>query len=124
MIAGETETIPFSLPFDDRDLLKQCTVSTFRSSGKGGQYVNKTDSAVRLRHALTGITVTCRRERSQHLNKRIAVQRLRKKIEHLLEQPAERKPTSVPVAQKMRRRLEKKFISAKKRSRRQPAADE
>ena len=71
------------LPESDADLLRECEVETFRSSGPGGQHVNKTESAVRLRHLPSGIVVTSQQERSQHRNKAICLQKLRKKIEQI-----------------------------------------
>ena len=62
------------------NLLKECRVDTFRASGKGGQHVNKVESAIRLTHHPTGIIITCQDERSQYRNKEIAVRRLHKKI--------------------------------------------
>lgn len=112
------------LPESDEELLGECDVDTFRSSGPGGQHVNKTESAVRLSHRPSGIVVTSRQERSQHQNKALCLLKLRKKIAQLNHRPPKRIPTRVPKSAKNRTLEAKARRSNIKRLRSKPSTDE
>jgi peptide chain release factor 2 len=113
-----------SLPKSDEDLLRECEVETFRSSGPGGQHVNKTESAVRLRHLPSGVVVSSQQQRSQHRNKALCLQKLREKIEKLNYRAPRRVPTRVPRSAKTRTLEEKARRSRIKRLRSRPSSDE
>ncbi|KAF3440919.1 hypothetical protein FNV43_RR19205 [Rhamnella rubrinervis] len=65
------------LELTDQELMRQCQLDTFKSSGPGGQHRNKRESAVRLKHLPTGIIAQAAEDRSQHMNRESALARLR-----------------------------------------------
>jgi protein subunit release factor A len=99
-------------------------ITTFRAGGKGGQHQNKTESGVRVRHVPSGITVVCRDERSQYLNKTRALAILHDRLKKRMEKPKPRLATKVSETQKIRRRETKKHKAIKKKMRQRPMRDE
>ena len=112
------------IPDSDEDLLKECQIQTFKSGGKGGQHVNKTESAIRIIHIPTGLVSICQDERSQLHNKRKCLNSLRKKLESLNFKQPKRIPTKKPQFAKEKVLKEKKKQSLKKKSRNNFGLDE
>jgi peptide chain release factor 2 len=83
---ASVEVLPELTQSQDIDIRPEdIKVDTFRAGGAGGQYVNKTESAIRITHLQTGIVVQCQNERSQHSNKEEALRMLKSKLIELKE---------------------------------------
>lgn len=108
------------LPHSDQELLKECRIEAYRASGAGGQHVNVTDSAVRLTHMPSGLIVASQQERSQYLNKRCCLKKLRQLVEKMNYRPPKRIPTKLPKSAKSKNAAHKKLHSLKKQLRLKP----
>ena len=95
-------------------LKRQVIVETYRSSGPGGQRKNKVETAVRLRHLPSGITVIATEHRSQAENRKLAFERLRDRLIKWNRPKRRRIPTKVSVKAIEKRKEEKKIHSKKK----------
>jgi protein subunit release factor B len=95
-------------------LKRQVVVETYRSSGPGGQRKNKTETAVRIKHLPSGITVIATEYRSQAQNRELAFKRLRERLQKLNHPRKRRVPTKVPSSVTRRRKEEKRILSVKK----------
>ncbi|WP_039357076.1 peptide chain release factor family protein [Candidatus Protochlamydia amoebophila] len=111
------------LPEQDEDLLAECQVQTFRSSGSGGQHINVTNSAVRLTHFPTGIVVSSQTFRSQYRNKQNCLAKLRQTVEKLNYRQPKRIPTKMPRTVKNKNVVKKERHSQKKILRKPPQFD-
>ena len=103
---------------DLKTLHGEVRIEYYRSRGPGGQRKNKKETAVRLKHLPSGVTVTATESRYQAVNKRRAFQRLQEKLKQLNKPAKMRIPIVVSVGEKERRREEKRRVSQKKRWRR------
>ena len=99
-------------------------METFRGSGPGGQHRNKTESAVRMTHRPTGIVRVASDERSQLLNRKIALERIWRALEARRRKPKPRVATGPTKASRERRLAGKELHAAVKRARRKPTQDD
>ncbi len=88
-ILDDNESFEFKL--NEKDLM----IQKMRSSGKGGQNVNKVETAVRIKHIPTGITVVSKEERTQYSNKRIGMRKIAEKLQEMSKKVNENKKTEV-----------------------------
>ena len=106
------------------ELQRQCEAEAFRATGPGGQGVNTTDSAVRMRHVPTGIVVVSRESRSQFQNRQACLRKIRSELRRRAVPPKRRVATK-PTRASVKRRLEGKHRrSDVKRLRRRPGLDD
>ena len=105
---------------DLRRLRKEVLIETYRSSGPGGQRKNKTETAIRLKHLPSGMTVVATEHRSQAQNKKLAFERLKERLLKLNRPRRRRIPTPVPLRAVEKTKEEKRIRSAKKRLRQKP----
>lgn len=106
-LVGRVSGKPYSL--DRKVLEREVVVETYRARGPGGQHRNVTESAVRLRHPPSGVSVIAAESRSQHRNREVAFSRLIAKLEDLNRVPKRRIRTHTP------RKADEKRLSEKKR---------
>jgi protein subunit release factor A len=113
----EEQQEPTRVP-DLEQLEREVEVTVYQASGPGGQHRNRSYSAVRLKHLPTGIVVTAADSRSQLRNRKIALERLARRLaEHFHEDPP-RKPTAKKTTVRRRERQDRDRESQKKRLRR------
>ncbi len=120
----DVNMVYYRIPRLDIDLLSECDFETYRSSGPGGQNVNRRETAVRLYHRPSGIVISCQEERSQHRNKQIALQRLRHRLQKLNRRQKKRVPTKMPKNVREKILSSKKQQSQKKSLRKKPPFNE
>lgn len=100
------------------ELARDCDIQAFRASGPGGQGVNTTDSAVRMRHIPSGIVVTARESRSQFQNRASCLRKLKEELIRRARPSRKRVATKPGKAAKARRLADKRHRARVKAARR------
>ena len=118
-VARKETGTALNIEIKDSDIV----IDYYRASGPGGQHRNTTDSAVRIRHLPTGITVQAADARSQHRNREIALERLAAALRKRLQKRRPRVATKVPKRAVEQRLTLKKNAALQKRLRGKPAPD-
>ena len=108
---------------DPDQLAREVEITVFRASGPGGQHRNTSDSAVRIHHPPSGVTVIASDHRSQLRNRKLSMERLVERLRILNRKPKRRKPTKLPAAARHRRLEAKRRKSERKRLRGRPSDD-
>lgn len=119
---GPRRPPPYST--DPEVLASEVEITVYRASGPGGQHRNTTDSAVRVHHPPSGVTVLATEHRSQLRNRKLAMERLVARLAVLNHKPKRRRPTAVPAAARRRRLEDKRQQGEKKRQRGRPEGDD
>lgn len=105
---------------DIETLKKEIEISFFKSSGPGGQRKNKRETAVKIFHPPSGLSVIATEHRLQAKNRKLALKRLQRKLKTLNKEKKPRIPTSMPKAAEEKRIQEKKKQAEKKKKRKKP----
>ena len=105
-------------------LANEVEITVYRASGPGGQHRNTTDSAVRVHHPPSGVTVVATEHRSQLRNRTLAMERLAARLAQLNYRPKKRRPTTVPAAVRRKRLEQKRLQGDKKRMRGRPEGED
>lgn len=106
------------------ELARDCEVEVFHAHGPGGQGVNTSDSAVRMRHVPTGIVVVSRESRSQYRNRQLCLQKIHAELERRAIPPTRRIKTKPTKGSQQRRLKAKRERAEVKQSRRRVTGDE
>lgn len=110
-MAAMKPLVPPPYSTDRATLEQEVEIDVFRASGPGGQHVNKTESALRLKHPPSGVVVIAQDSPSQHRNREIAYERLIEKLEKLNYVPKKRIKTR-PTLSSVKKRIEGKVKRA------------